>query len=115
MIEVVISKREGTLSLRLVGHAGYAERGKDIICASASILVYTVAQMMADLHEQGRMQEAPFVRLDEGDAAIRVKPNTWGMADASHAYLMAQTGFELLQSNYPEYLQLTKLGEALKA
>ena len=114
MIEVVITKREGTLSLRLVGHAGYAEHGKDIVCASASILVYTVAQMVADLHEQGRLAEEPMIRLEDGDAVIRVKPNAWGMADACHTFFMAQTGFELLESNYPVNLQLTKLGEALK-
>ena len=114
MIQVVISKREGTLSLRLIGHAGYAEHGKDIICASASILVYTVAQMMTDLYVDGKMVERPVIKLDDGDAVIRVKPNAWGMVEAGYALLMAQTGFELLQSNYPVHLQLTKLGEALK-
>lgn len=114
MIQVVISKREGTLSLRLIGHAGYAEHGKDIICASASILVYTVAQMMADLYAEGKMIGEPTIRLDEGDAIVKVRPDAWGIADACHTFLMAQTGFELLQSNYPVHLQLTKVGEALK-
>lgn len=114
MIGVVIAKREGTLTLRLNGHAGYAEKGQDIVCAAASILVYTVAQMMVDLREQGRLIEEPLIRLDEGNAVIRVKPNVWGQADANHTFLMAQTGFELLESNYPVNLYLTKLGEALK-
>lgn len=114
MIQVVTANREGKLTLRLIGHAGYAEHGKDIVCASASILVYTFAQMMTDLYQQGRLLEEPMIRLEDGDAAIRVKPNDWGIMDARYALLMAQTGFELLQANYPENLQLTKLGEALQ-
>lgn len=114
MIQVVITQREGTLSLRLIGHAGYAEHGKDIVCASASILVYTVAQMMTELYQQGRLFEQPLIKLEDGDALIKAKPNDWGIMDARHTLLMAQTGFELLQSNYPVNLQLTKLGEALQ-
>ena len=34
---------------KVVGHAGYAKSGKDIVCAAVSILVYTTASAMQQL------------------------------------------------------------------
>ena len=40
MISIVMEKAEGHYSrLSCLGHAGYADSGKDIVCAAASILV----------------------------------------------------------------------------
>ncbi len=41
MIEVTVYRNQGRkpVGVRLFGHAGYAERGKDIVCAAVSILV----------------------------------------------------------------------------
>ena len=40
MIEAVYNKEALTLTLR--GHAGYAPKGQDIVCAGVSALVYTL-------------------------------------------------------------------------
>ena len=37
-------KSSGSISLKLSGHAGAANKGQDIICSAASMLAYTVAQ-----------------------------------------------------------------------
>lgn len=115
MIEAIFRRKGDELSLRLTGHAGAAEKGRDTICASASILAYTVAQMMDYLHWQEKMIEKPEIRLDEGDTLIVVRPTKEGFAEALHTLLVAQVGYDLLHLNYPQCLHLIKFGEASKA
>lgn len=47
MIEVSVRKDGITIS----GHAGYAENGKDIVCAGVTALVQTLVKSAADLTE----------------------------------------------------------------
>lgn len=47
MIEVSISCDE----IKISGHAGYAEIGKDIVCAGVSVLVYTLEKALQVLCE----------------------------------------------------------------
>lgn len=105
-----ISENGKTLILTLKGHAGMAEAGKDIVCASASIIAYTVAQEVTDMYNKGRLKKKPNIRLDEGDATITCKPVKTSMTEALHIYKVAQTGFRLLAESYPEYVQLTTFG-----
>ena len=47
MIEVSVRKD----GIEVSGHAGYAENGKDIICAGMTALVQTLAKSVGDLTE----------------------------------------------------------------
>lgn len=47
MIEVSVRKDGITVS----GHAGYAEAGKDVVCAGVTALTQTLIKSMADLTE----------------------------------------------------------------
>lgn len=111
MIKVKIEKSEDgkSLILTLEGHAGQAEVGKDIVCSAASILAYTTAQMVERMREEGKLKKRPHIRLESGEAVITCKPSKSYYAEAMHIYSFAQTGYELLQSNYPEYLSLVRL------
>ena len=40
MLKVTFEQKENKLTLKLEGHAGQADIGHDIVCASASILAY---------------------------------------------------------------------------
>ena len=44
---IFISREETGISIR--GHANYAERGKDIVCAAVSALVQTMIQSIEEL------------------------------------------------------------------
>ena len=48
MITVTLNRKAETLSLCVTGHAGFASMGQDIVCAAASILVYTAAELALD-------------------------------------------------------------------
>lgn len=43
MIQVTYNEVEDAMILRAEGHAGYAEKGKDIVCAAVSVLMQTLA------------------------------------------------------------------------
>jgi uncharacterized protein YsxB (DUF464 family) len=115
MISVKFDKNDSTktVSLEVKGHAGQAEAGKDIICASASILSYTVAQMVAIMEEQGKLTKKPVIKIKEGDAVIPCQAKTdEDYAEALHTYYVARVGYSLLAHNYPQYVELNTFGEA---
>ena len=106
-------KRE--LKMTVKGHSGQADVGHDIICASASILAYTVAQILRAMHSHGDLESPPKIRLDSGDASVscRVTEDS-NYAEALHTFFVAQVGYSLLAHNYPEFVELTMFGEAIK-
>lgn len=106
MIRVTLTRAGNTVSLRLEGHAGYDVSGKDIVCASASILAYTVAQLVCELDANGRLIKSPIVRLNEGDALIEAECKDFkALAEARAIMHFAKAGYSLLQNSYPEYIK----------
>ena len=101
MMTVTFAEEGNKLSLRLEGHAGYAEIGKDIVCASASILAYTLASIVDSFDIEST------INLESGDTTIECKcedAEIYGkVADAYHYIEM---GYALLAHNYPQYVRL---------
>ena len=97
--------------MKLSGHAGQAEKGRDIVCSAASILAYTVAQTLQFMYEQGDMQKKPHIKLAEGDTIIVAKPKPETYAEALHTFFVAQVGYHLLAHNYPQYVTLSSFGD----
>ncbi len=54
------------------GHAGYAEEGSDIICAAASILVYTLANSLERICGVDA-QSISKIKEDSGDGDVRAE------------------------------------------
>lgn len=107
MLKVMISTEGKILSLRLVGHAGYAEHGKDIVCASASILAYTVAQFVREAEHRGDLASPAEIILEKGDTIVTCEPCEDTYHDLQSVYSFAKTGYRLLAQNYPQYVRLT--------
>lgn len=107
------SVREGSISLKVKGHSGQAESGKDIVCSAASILAYTVVQAML-LCADSLMKE-PYIRMDEGDAEITVHPKEDTYGEIYHTFYVAEIGYGLLESNYPENVAVKLFGQPLEA
>lgn len=98
-------------SLRLSGHAGYSDIGTDIVCASASILAYTLAQMLKGNEARGQCKYPPVIKLNEGDANISVRAkDDNAYSDMLHTFMVVQTGYALLAHNYPQYVAVELLG-----
>jgi uncharacterized protein YsxB (DUF464 family) len=106
MIKVTLTREGNKLSLRLVGHAGYAEVGKDIVCASASTLGYTTAQLFLEMNANGKLTEYPTVKLCEGDITIEAEcKDNEALYEAKQIMRFAEAGYSLLQNSYPEYVK----------
>ena len=82
----------------------------------ASILAYTVAQMVQAMEHHGDLLGKPCVELKEGDATILLRcKNEDIYAEARHTFLVAETGYRLLAHNYPQYVELKSVGKAESA
>ena len=99
-------KSSGSITLKVRGHAGAAEKGQDIICSASSILAYTVAQTLEYMHAEGGLRKKPRIEFADGDATIVAKPKDESYAEALHTFFVAQVGYSLLAHNYPQYVEL---------
>lgn len=92
MIRVRYHRKAHRLSLQ--GHAYSGEPGHDLVCASASILVWTLAA--------ARQVTAPELRLEAGDAAVSCKTPRRFDAPVTLIFDTICAGFALLAKNYPD-------------
>jgi uncharacterized protein YsxB (DUF464 family) len=99
MIVATFNEVEKKLSVRVEGHAGYAEHGKDIVCASASILAYTLASFVMNV-------DGSVVELASADTTIECETDDESIINA---FDFAKRGYELLALNYPQYVKLIQL------
>ena len=100
---------KGSIHMTLKGHAGAAPKGEDLVCASATMLAYTVAQAVKFLDEQGMLKKKPKISIKEGSATIIATPTEDGYAPVLHTFWVAQCGIHVLQHNYPQNVQLEHL------
>lgn len=99
----------GSIHMTLKGHAQAAPKGEDLVCASATMLAYTVAQAVRFLHEQGMLKKKPKINIGEGSATIIATPTEEGYAPVLHTFWVAECGIHLLQHNYPQNVKLEHL------
>jgi uncharacterized protein YsxB (DUF464 family) len=115
MIKVKFRTHDATRYLRLTveGHAGSDTKGHDLVCASASILAYTVAQIVLTMEHHGDLQGKPCVEVKDGDASIILRcKNDDIYAEARHTFFVVKTGYEVLAHNFPQYVELKSVGQA---
>ena len=107
-----MDEKKKEVSLHVKGHAGQNVLGNDIVCASASILAYTVAQNIKMAESRGMLKYSPKLKLKEGDSIItcRAKDDD-SYTELLHTYLVVQTGYVLLAHNYPQYVAVEMFGE----
>jgi uncharacterized protein YsxB (DUF464 family) len=103
------NEREGSISLKVKGHSGQAESGKDIVCSAASILAYTVVQAMILCADD--LLKEPYIRMEEGDAEITVYPKEDRYGEIYHTFYVAEIGYGLLESNFPQNVTVTLFGQ----
>lgn len=106
MISVQIRESGDSFTLKVDGHAGAAEAGKDIVCAAASMLTFTAAQSARFMKAENKLRRKPEFRQEQGDAELVVKPKKAYMGEARVIFRTVLTGYLLLAQNYPEYVQV---------
>lgn len=101
MIEVTYYREHNRLTV--TGHARSDEYGKDLICASASILALTLGANVGHMADSGCVTE-PIVRLEEGNAEISCNARTRYRDSVKQVFMSVCAGFEILASKYPAYI-----------
>ena len=99
MIQVVYYRKYNRLTM--TGHAGAADPGHDLVCASASMLAYTLAVNVANMADQGQVRQ-PIIKLGEGDAEISCNPKCNLKNTVMLVFDAICVGFELLAHDHPE-------------
>ena len=99
---------ENHIRLIIKGHAGQAEKGKDLVCSAVSILTHTVAENVRRLckHHIG------YISLEEGDSEVDIFFNSDNEYKEIGGKIEAiATGFELLAESYPENVVFNATGK----
>ena len=100
MIQVIYYRKYNRLTIQ--GHAHSNETGKDLVCAGASTLAYTLAANVTNLIGNGYVQDAT-VKLEPGDTEISCKSKT-AKALVGRIFESVCVGFELLAAEHPQYI-----------
>ena len=91
------------------GHAQSGEVGHDLVCASASILVYTLAAFVENMKTSGQVKY-PTIELADGKATVYCNAPKRIKAPITLAFDTVCAGFELLAHNYPENISYKIMG-----
>ena len=101
MIQVIYYRKYNRLTVS--GHAESAEKGHDLVCASASVLAYTLAANVANMADNGQVRE-PIMEMEEGNTVVSCKPRSNLKASVTLVFDSICVGFDLLAHEYPEYI-----------
>ena len=97
---------DGTCEIHAKGHANYAERGKDIVCASVSMLIYTLIESI----DENDLSAPAVIEMREGETLIRVKPKSENRGKICAVFEVIANGFKLLQKNFHENVKFCRVG-----
>lgn len=102
MIRVTYCRKDHSLTVE--GHSLSAEKGKDLVCASASILVYTLAAFIKNLKGSGIAAET-IVQIEEGNTELCCKIAPAFDCTVALVFDSICAGFDILAQDYPEYVK----------
>jgi uncharacterized protein YsxB (DUF464 family) len=94
----MITIRLNQAQIEVSGHAGYAERGKDIVCSAVSILVQTAEEFLS--HD--RIADVSTITRTTDSKHPR------HLAEKLH-FNFLKTGLILIKVSYPEYIRIEEL------
>lgn len=99
---IVVSHNDGCIMLK--GHAGYAEAGKDIVCAAVSALTQVFIASVEKLTTDNLKCD-----IVAGNAVIRYGNLT------DHAQVLLDSffiGIEMIASEYPDNVHIEQISDA---
>lgn len=92
-------------TLSVNGHARYAKKGEDIVCAGVSAIIYALIGWL-----ENNSEDTNFVSIDEinGEAIISCE----GDDKVSAVFYMAAVGIESIMNTYPDHVSIDIVGVA---
>ena len=105
-----VSCRPESFRVTVTGHAGYAERGEDILCAAASMLLQTLSAAVQGLCERGLAEEC-HIDLRHGQGEVSCVPVEEFRCVVRTVMDSIMLGFTLLGEDYGEYVCVVQTEE----
>jgi uncharacterized protein YsxB (DUF464 family) len=102
---ITITYRPDKYEVKIKGHAGYDEKGKDIVCAGVSVLFYTLCNALLKAPDNWfakRPDMADSLASDTGVSHIKCTPAKGYEDYVTMAYETVLTGMELMSVSYPD-------------
>lgn len=103
MIEISVCQG----AITVVGHAGYAPAGLDIVCASVSLLIQTLIKSIEDLTKDEIEYEILSGRADINFGSLSEKSKT-----LMDSFLI---GIRMVADEYPDHVSVSSSWRTLKA
>lgn len=105
MIKVEMMQTDKGYSVAASGHADYAPKGQDIVCAAASVLLQTLANKVEEAARQKQLESSC---VQHGESfVVQAKPSG-GMTGIMVAawYDFVEEGLSELAGQYPDHVEL---------
>lgn len=89
------------------GHAGYAEKGKDIVCAGLSVLCIALVERISELADENLVQVRSF-HCSDGELNLEVAyaEEEFCRLKVQEALETVRCGLQRLEAMYPENILL---------
>lgn len=84
----------------MVGHAGYARPGEDIVCAGASAIMLTLAALICDMTDYDSIAVID-QKLDSGNSVVSAEVAEEAFERFEERTRFFETGFTMLSVEYP--------------
>lgn len=104
MIRAVYDRKNNKITVE--GHAYSGEPGHDLICASASMLIYTVAVAVENMKCAQHVSDA-VIDLTGGECVVGCEPYEKFKAAITLIFDSICAGYDLLSANYPDNVSYT--------
>ena len=105
MIHAVFYRQGSYVVGKIQGHAGYAENGKDIVCAAASILAFSLAEGLERAQKQGGLQSLMMCH-SSGTMCFSFLPTPERQESVVALTEGMVIGFELLSRKFPKFVHV---------
>lgn len=101
--ELVKEGRQFKMSIN--GHADYAKKGSDIVCAGVSALTIALVHTLDDLEEQGKVEN--IMDIDAGVAEIECLSKIFtDIIEVESAFNTVLRGFNHIEKEYPKNVKV---------
>lgn len=108
MLTVIYNNDSGINKLEMKGHCATAPKGYDLVCAAASILCLTMAQVLKN--NADKLKKEPDISINEGYSTMIWECNDKYNGALNNCLYTVITGLEVLQHNHPDCISFKKEG-----
>lgn len=105
MVKARYTVEDDVHTLTVLGHANYAEYGKDIVCAGISSLVQALIGWLEENHYKARC-----VSVDPKDGEVIISCE--GGEDIAALFQLVTIGLGQIADIYPDHIQIDIIGLA---